>query len=173
MRDLRIAVGICRLMPFVSRVRKPWIIPFFIYTSAILAAFVPSRLRSRKVRESRETGIQRALRKRIEAFLTYCGNYLQEPTFSIIPPELPGGKKPIPKTPRGRFHDAIEMTGELISWGIDEYRAWSMPIGQARVCRILYRKSIGMDVDIDEPEEEQFRNEMKAFLEAQKNQQKK
>lgn len=168
--DLRVAVGICKLPPLVSRVRKPWLVPALIYVSAVALAFLPKRFWTKAAKASEETTIQRSLRKRIDAFLRYAGDYLQDPIYTIVPPELADGKKLPPKTPRGRFHDAIEMVGELIFWGINEERAWGMPLGQARVYRIMARKAAGNDVDVEDEEEKKFREEMKAFLEKQKQQ---
>lgn len=155
MHDLRVAVGICKLRSFHSRVKKPWIVPTLIYARALWAA-----LRHRKVIGSKDepTRLKRSLKPRVEAFLSYCGEYLQDPEYTIIPPKRSGG----PDTPRGRFDDVVETVSELINWGIPEHRAWDMPIGQARVYRIMARRAAGLDVDIMTDEEREFQSEMRA-----------
>lgn len=155
MRDLRIAVGICRLRPFSSRVRKPWLVPTWIYFRALIAS-----IRFRKpapatsTHEPKQNALQRALRKQVNAFLDYAGDYLSNPEFTIIPPEH--GRNYTPRTPRGRFDDCIEHVGELIQWGIPEKDAWGMPIGKANVYRIMAMRSSGLDVDIVTEEEKEF-----------------
>lgn len=156
MFDLRVAVGVCRLQPFDSNVRKPWLAPFLIYTGLFLASLRPRR---RNYPLNQENALQRALRKRCDRFLSYCKDYLQAPQYTIIPPSFRG--RGAPQTSRGRFDDAIEHVGELISYGISERDAWAMPLGRANVYRILARRAAGNDIDIITEEEKEFQEAMR------------
>lgn len=156
MLDLRIAVGICRLKPFDSKVRKPWIIPTWIYLQAVTASLCSRKRKSgTSAQADQMNALQRALDKQATAFLSYCEDYLQEPEYSIIPP--PTGKGYVPQTPRGKFDDCIEHAGELIVFGIPERRAWEMPLGMANVYRVIARRAAGSDVDITDEQEKEFR----------------
>lgn len=156
MFDLRVAVGICRLPFQVCRVCRPWLIPSCIYASALLASLWRRRPRPcPSDPEGKRNHLQRALQKRADAFLAYVDEYLQEPEYAIIQPEH--GKNHVPQTTRGKFDDCIEHVGELIEFGIPERRAWEMPIGMARVYRIIARRAAGNDVDVTTPDEVEFR----------------
>jgi len=159
MRDLRIAVGICSLSPFDSDNRKPWLVPTLLRLKAL---FAPRSRRKRPAAPSDGTeGLnpwQRVLRRKTDAFLEYCGDYLQEPEYSVIPMKL--SKSSTPDTRRGRLDECIEHAGELITWGIPEQRAWSMPMGMANVYRIIARRAAGMDIDVITEEEREFMNQL-------------
>lgn len=151
MRDLRVAAGICRLKPFDSRVRKPWLLPAWIYVGFILGSVLGA-----KARRQDPARLQRALKKHCDAFSEYAKAYLQEPEYCIIPPSRRPGQDP-PES-RGRFHDIIEHVGELITWGglSAEKRIWGMPLGAANVYRIIARRAAGNDVEIVSEEEKEF-----------------
>lgn len=156
MFDLRTAVGICRLSYQETYVRRPWLTPILIYAKALCASLwcrKPGPCPSDP--EGKQNHLQRTLQKRADAFLKYTSDYLQDPEYAIIPPEH--GPKYVPQTPRGRFDDCIEHIGELIAFGIPERCAWEMPIGRARVYRIIARRVAGNDVDVTTPEELAFR----------------
>jgi hypothetical protein len=157
MFDLRVAVGVCRLEPFDSNVHKPWLVPLLIFIGAFLRSFFPRPRHSGPGQPLNAR--QRALVKRCDMFFAYCQEYIQAPEYTIIP--IPKGKNHVPQTPRGRFDDCIEHVGELITWGIPEREAWSMPLGRANVYRILARRAAGNDVDIVTEEERQFQEEMR------------
>lgn len=160
MVDIRIAIGICRCKPFDSRIRKPWILPAALYAWLALSALWPRKLKRRyKGPHPDRNAIWRAVQKQADAFLKYVGDYIQEPEYVVVP--RPKGKNQPPDTSRGRFDDAIEHAGELIQWGIPEERAWGMPIGQARIYRIMARRHAGMDIDIMDEHEREFREQMR------------
>lgn len=160
MRDLRIAAGICRLLPFDSRIRKPWLIPSWIYVKALLARRRPRNPGAATSTDGQPmNALQRALQKQADAFLGYCQDYLQAPEYSIIPPQSIGKPLP-PQTPRGKLDDIVEHVGELITWGIPEHRAWSMPVGMANTYRIIARRAAGSDVDVITQEEREFMDEV-------------
>ncbi len=152
--DLRIAVGCCRNRFGDSRIRKPWLVPCLIWMWVVLTALWPRRRRKGDLEDRPVPNtLQRALSKRAEAFLQYCGDYLQEPKWAVVPPETNGSRTRIP---RGRAPEELDHVADLIGWGIPERRAWEMPMGLANWYRVMALKSLGADIDFIDPEEQKF-----------------
>lgn len=152
MFDIRVAVGACALEFGCSKIRKPRLWPFLLQVWAILISLILRR------KPGQPRPLQRSLNRLSEELLEYFGEYLQRPEYAIIPPNRPAGMTP--QVPRGRAPEEIEHVGELIAWGISEYRAWNMPIGQANWYRVMARRSGGLDVDFMSEEEKEFQENL-------------
>lgn len=159
LRDLRIAVGICRSQFRDSRVQKPRWIPTLIHGEAILGATASGIgfLFGKRIRRTpgRLTRFQEALRPHVNDFLEYCGDYLQEPEFVVIPKQ-----NNTPRVPRGRAPDEFEHACELIRMGFPEERAWNMPVGLARWYRLVFWRAQGVDVDVTTEQERAFQESL-------------
>lgn len=147
--DLRIAVAVCRTQYRDSRLRKPTLVYWFIRLWPILTAIAFRSPFRRKIPSSPENPRQRALRKHTEAFLAYCGDYLQAPEYTIIPPETQG-----PSKPRGKAPSEMEEVWDIIvstHWSDD--LVWNMPIGWSNWCQVMSLRSQGYDVSFAREEE--------------------
>ena len=154
LRDVCIAVAICRTRFGQSNLRKPWLIPCLIWLKTLLWALLPHRKKEYGPEDPRSLNpMQRAILKHSNDFLEYCGDYLQRPKATIIPPESNGSS---PRVPRGHAPEEIAHAADLMHWGIPETRAWEMPLGLANWYRIMAIKSTGADVDFMDSEEQQF-----------------
>jgi hypothetical protein len=157
LRDVRIAIGICRTRFGDSRIRKPILIPALIWLKFILWSLLPRRKRNYAPDDLRGLNpMQRAIMKHSNAFLEYCGDYLQDPKFAIIPPETNGTA---PRVPRGRAPAELEHASDLINWAkgaMTEQRVWEMPFGLANWYRVMAIKSTGADVDFMDKAEQEF-----------------
>lgn len=146
MFDIRTAVGICRLRFGQSNVHRPTVVPFLIMAWAFLCSLF------QKPPTGQPNARQAALQKLSDRFLEYAGDYLQKPEYCIIPPE--GNRKT--STSRGQPPEEWSIIGDLISFGIDERRAWEMPIGAANCYQLLYFKKAGVDIDVMTEAERRF-----------------
>lgn len=151
LRDIRVAVGICRTGFGRSMVRKPWLIPLLIWIRVIIVSLLPRR----RPKEGDLNPMQKAILRHTEAFMSYCGDYLQEPKFSVVPQE--GAKDRIP---RGRPPAELEQVAQLIRLGIDERRAWEMPVGLANYYRVCALQLEGVPVDFIDLEEQAFQSKL-------------
>ena len=99
------------------------------------------------------------LRKSVDQFLSYAGDYLTRPEYSIIPPARDSG---VPQPRRGQAPESILMVGDIIAWsGWAPERVWNLPIGQSYWYRMLAQRAAGADVDFLTEEEREFQTTMK------------
>ena len=151
-RDLRTAVGICRLRFGDSRIRKPWLVPTCIYAGALLRA-----LFSRSAGDELNP-LQQALTKQVDAFLEYAGDYLQTPIYAVVPSPARHGCS---SESRASAPDEIEHVSDLIRWSHwPESYVWELPIGRANWYRVLARRAAGMDVDFVTAEDRTFQEQL-------------
>ena len=152
LRDLRTAIGVCRLKYGDSRVVKPKLGPFLMVCGLTAGGLLR---RWKKPADPKEPNpLQKTLARRVDAFLEYCGDYLQQPEYTIITPDT---KSPHPQTPRGRAPEELQHASELISWsGWSEATVWNLPLGKANWYRAMAHKEKGYDVDFLTPEEKAF-----------------
>lgn len=152
--DLRTAIGICRLKYGDSKIVRPWLGPFLMVVWLTLRG-VLARLLSRwkKPADPNDMNpLQKALARRVGAFLEYCGDYLQQPEYNIISPD-----NRATRTRRGSAPDELEHISELVVWSHwPEAVLWQMPVGRANYYRMMARKAAGCDVDVTTPEEKAF-----------------
>lgn len=147
--DLRTAVGICRLRFGQSKVKRPRIAPALLLAGAALRGLFTRRANDPEAGNP----LQQALHGATSDFLSYCGDYLQDPDYAIIPSDIGRSK---PRTPRGRPPQELEHAADLIHFGFSEQRAWEMPLGLANFYRVMAFKQSGADVDFITPEEKAF-----------------
>ena len=149
--DIRTAVGICRLRFGNSTVRKPLIGPALM----LLRAIGTSAITRRSKDPQGHNPLQRGLSRHTDAFLAYCGDYLQKPEYTVIPrPTAPGSA---PRGRRGRAPEELELVAEIIQWsGWSERTVWEMPMGRINWYLMMARKLSGMDVDPIDDEEREF-----------------
>ena len=154
--DLRNAVAICKLKYPDSRIVRPKLGPFLMTLGLITRGLLSRR---KPQADPKEPNIlQKALARRITAFLEYTGDYLQEPEYTIIQPDIKGGTK---NTPRGQAPDELSHASELIAWsGWSEDVVWNLPLGKASWYRAMARKATGLDVDFTTPEEKAFQAQL-------------
>ena len=135
MWDLRTAIGICRLRFGDSRVHRPWLVPILLYCWAFLRSPFGMRHRLRSILTSRS-----------DAFFLFCADYIQDPEYAVIPPELNNIQ---PRFPRGRADDTIEHVADLINWTKwDDRKIWELPLGYANWLRMFAQRDAGADVDV-------------------------
>ena len=128
--DLKTAIGICRLGYRQSHIARP------IYP--ILGA--------------------RQLRKQVQKFLDFVGDYLNKPDYNIVSLESPTGK-PLPRVtpPPAPVLAAFEAAqGARIS--VKE--AWEMPIGEAYIAQSMHLRLQGAMVDFMTEDERLFQREL-------------
>lgn len=162
LRDVCIAVGICRTQFGNSKIRKPWLTPSLVWGRMLLWALLPHR-KTKTIEEQPEAEkeqplnpMQRSIQKYSEAFLEYAGDYLQNPDFAVIPPETSGRTR----TLRGKPPAELDQVCDLIGFGISEDRAWNMGIGLANWYRVMALKHKGADIDFIDKEEKEFQSQL-------------
>ena len=144
--DLRRAVGICRLGFGDSCIRKPVLVPSVLFLWGILRALMI------RAKPGELNPLQKALKRRCEAFVEYTADYLQQPEYAVIPPKAASGM-----TPRDRAPDEIEHVAELIHWShYSRETIWNLPIGEANWLRVFARRDAGVDVDFNNDSERAF-----------------
>jgi len=154
--DLRNAVGICKLKYPDSRIVRPKLGPFLMTLGLITRGLLSRQKPSTDPKVPNP--LQKALAGRITTFLEYCGDYLQEPEYTIIPPDIKGGGG---RTPRGQAPDELQHASELIAWsGWSEDVVWNLPLGKASWYRAMARKAAGLDVDFITPAEKEFQAQL-------------
>lgn len=156
---LRTAVGICALKFGDSKVRRPWLIPALYVLRAIIVSLFTRNPKGKNGMNP----YQRALSKVAEQFYEYCGDYLQEPEYSVVPR---AGSKP---SLRERAPEELESASAVIAfthWSEDA--VWNMPIGRASWYVMMHRKSLGMDVDLLGEEELKYQEELREKMEKEK-----
>lgn len=130
--DLKNAVSICRL-----RYRE----------SHISRQFLP-----------RFTTVKR-LRKHVELFMDYVGDYLSKPEYTIVPIDIKESRVP----PRITHPPAVVCTAYNAAYGakISIMEAWEMPIGEAYISEAMYLRAQGSQLDFLNDEEKAFQLQMK------------
>lgn len=157
MWDLRVAAGVCRLRPLCSRLRKPWLRPAAIHAGIVLKGCVAARAVGSAPPAPGSAAplnpIQKALQREVDAFLAYCGDYLQEPQFTIVPPE-----SGTPKPPRGQPPEELAVVCEIMRAfpAFTLARAWGLPVGQANWLHLMALRAGGSDIDLVTAEEKKF-----------------
>lgn len=153
MWDVRVAVGICRLRYPDSRVRKPWVAPALIWVLCKIAASA-SRLRRRRKASGPENPYERAVAALRSQFYEHCGDYLQSPTYAIIPSKHSEGS---PTVPPGRAPEEIEEIADIIGfthW--PDEKVWNLRVGYANWLRALAVRSQGQSLSFETEEERQL-----------------
>lgn len=146
--DLRTAVGVCRLEFGDCHIRRPWLVPFLLHCWIFFASMF-------RRSEQDRTVLQGTLLGEVRKFLSYCGDYLQEPAFTVIPPKNASGHH------RGRAPDEFEQVAELVNWSKwSEEEIWNMPIGRANWYRVMARRDAGLDVDFMTKDEQEFLDQL-------------
>jgi hypothetical protein len=160
LKDLRTAVGICSQGYGNTRINKPWLIPFLIYTWATLRMILwPFR--------QGETYRQSALRKYAMRFVEYTGDYLQEPEYAIHSPESKAKK---PEVPRGRPPSELETIWDVIRHtGWSEQYVWNLPIGKVNWYRAMALKVDGCDLDFTDDKQRDFQKTLPPEFRHKKN----
>lgn len=157
LRDVCIAVAICRTRFGDSNLRKPWLIPCLIWLKTLLWALLPRRKNEYGPEDPRSLNpMQRAILKHSNDFLEYCGDYLHSPKFSVVPPETNGSS---PRIPRGRMPQEFEQVCDIITWSkgaMTEARVWEMGVGMADWYRVSAMKAAGLEIDMIDESERRF-----------------
>lgn len=154
--DLRIAVAVCSLGFPDSNTHKPWVVPFLSRLWLVLRAIVS---RGKKTKDG-DNVVQADLRKRVEAFIFYTKDYLQEPEYTVIPPDT-NGVPSRPETPRGRAPEVMEHVADLIVFtGWDDKKIWNLPLGYANWLRAMALKHKGADVSFVTESEREFQKQL-------------
>jgi hypothetical protein len=91
-RDLLTAIGVCRLKYPDSHIRRPRLMSALDYAWLVAKATVNRS----KPKEGEDNIVQAALRAQTDAFLLYTSDYLQQPEYTIIPPDTKG----VPQAPQ-------------------------------------------------------------------------
>ena len=129
--DLKTAVGVCRLRFRDSRIKRP----FFPLSQKRLPVLVTD-------------------------MLTYIGDYLQRPDYSIHQED---NATAAPAGVRGAPPESLQVAWDIIGWsGWDERYVWEMPIGAAFVHQAGALRARGADLDFMTPKERDFQAKMKA-----------
>lgn len=155
MRDIQNAIAICRLQFGQSKIRRPKLMPAFIAIRATLTALASVFRFWRKVPQGTLPPYHEALKRAMEAFVSYTGDYFAKPDLCIHTPPSPG----TPQTPRGRLPQEIEHVADLMAYpglGISEARAWNMPVSMANFYRPIAWRFRGVDCDFITDAEERW-----------------
>lgn len=154
LRDVRMAVGICRTQFGNSRITKPGLVPSLIWLRTLLWASWPRRkVQTIAGQPEPLNPMQKAIQRHSDDFLAYAGDYLQQPAYSVVPPESNGSNTRIP---RGRPPAELDQVADLIGFGLSEERAWNCPFGLANWYRVMALKVRGVDIDFTDAEEKRF-----------------
>jgi len=158
--DIRTAIGVCCLRYGQSKVRRPWFIPALIMAKTILVALLSRRPKDDKGLNP----YQRAMARIAEQFYAYCGDYIQEPEYSVIPKPGAKGER------RERAPEELETAASVIAFsGWSEDVVWNMSMGKVSWYVMMHRRMSGMDVDLLGEEELRYQEELREKLEKEKN----
>ena len=157
MWDIRVLVGICELPFGNSDVSHPWLMPFLLRLRAALSVLIPFRGRALPGQPNAQERALAALRDQV---INYCGDYLQEPVYSIRPPET-DGKARKSQLPAGRAPDELEQVSDIVGYTHwpQEY-VWNMPIGQANWWRAMAIRAAGNDIDFVDSKDKAFQDKL-------------
>ncbi len=156
MRDLQNAIAICRLKFGQSKIRRPRLTPVIIRIRTTLAAIASIFRFWRKVPQGTLPPYHEALKRAMEAFVSYTGDYFAKPELCI---HSPSSENSVPQTARGRLPQEIEHATDLMAspgLAIPEDRAWNMPVSMANFYRPICWRIRGVDCDFVTEEEEAF-----------------
>jgi hypothetical protein len=153
--DLRNAVGICSLAFPDSSIKKPWVVPALLHVKIVLKA-----LFTRRKKDDKHNPVQAELLKCVERFVSYCGDYLQNPEYSVIEPET-DPKYYKAREPRGRAIEELECLADLINftkW--DDKKIWNLPVGYANWLRAFALRFAGADISFVTDKEQEWREQL-------------
>ena len=133
LRDLKTAIGICRLRFGQSKVIRPFWPPI---------------------------APRKKLERDVAKFLSYVGDYLNRPDYVISETRSAEEKpkkrnNPPPESVQAAFEAAWGANCKVAE-------AWDMPIGQAYMAQAMYYRHAGAPVDFMDDGERKFQAEMKA-----------
>lgn len=154
-RDLRIAVGVCRLGFGDSVVRKPWLVPAIIWVWALIC----NGLTRGKPGRDGMGSFQRMLSVQCGHFLKYTSDYLQAPLYAVIPPTVSPSASAAQI--RGSTADELEHAATLIGWTHwPERYVWELPLGRANWYRVLAQRAAGADIDFTTLKERELQEQL-------------
>lgn len=101
----------------------------------------------------------RTLKKHVDRFMEYVGDYLSRPEYSVVPWDITNSKPPIHLT----HPPAIVCVAYNAARGagIPVKEAWNMPIGEAYISEAMFLREQGSQLDFMDDEEKEFQRQMK------------
>lgn len=99
------------------------------------------------------------LRKHVELFMEYVGDYLSKPEYTVVPLDIRDRRPP----PRITPPPAVVCTAYNAAYGarISIKEAWEMPIGEAYISEAMHFRAQGSQLDFLNDEEKEFQRQMK------------
>lgn len=153
--DLRTAVAVCSLEYPNSDIRRPWLVPALLRIGLFFRCLFT---KSKKLQDGEDNPVQAQLRKYTERFLTYVGDYLQNPEFTVIQTESKGDRAP---EVRGLAIDELERLADLIAFtGWDDKKIWNLPLGYSNWLRAFAKRAQGVDISFTTEKEKKWREKL-------------